>query len=319
MSTLLALDIGGTKTTAALVERTADAARVLAEHTVATPAQEGASAVIAAADGALGTVRAAAASRAPGDAAPSAPMALGIASAGVIAPGSGEVTHATDAIRGWAGTGLGAELGARQDLPVAVLNDVQAHALGEAVHGVGRGHESLLLVAVGTGIGAGMVSGGTVHVGTRGAAGHLGHLPVPEADGVACPCGRSGHLEGLASGPGILALATRLGAAREITADGRALAAAARAGDAIAQEAYRLAGWATGRVIGGVLNLLDADVVALTGGVLGASETWQHELERGIVHEAMDVVAATPILPAAAGVHAALLGAAEHAWRKLCA
>ncbi|MCT1435879.1 ROK family protein [Brachybacterium paraconglomeratum] len=314
MTTLLALDIGGTKTTAALVGHDGEAAAVLAARTVPTPAQDGPDAVLDAADAALRTVREDGAA----GSAPAPPHALGIASAGVVAPGTGRITHATDAIRGWAGTELGAALAARQGLPTAVLNDVQAHGLGEAHHGVGRGRRSLLLVAVGTGIGAGLVTDGQVLTGGQGAAGHLGHLPVAAADGVPCPCGRTGHLEGLASGPGILALARRLGAPERITRSGQELAAAARAGQEQALAAYRIAGGATGAVIGGALNLLDVEVIALTGGVVGASREWEEALRAAVREQTMDVVATTEILPARAGVHAALLGAAEHARRTLC-
>lgn len=305
---VLALDIGGTKTSAALV-RDGAAGEVL---TVPTPAQEGPAAILAAA---LDLAEAAS-----GDA---SPLAVGIASAGVVDTARGRITHATDALRGWAGTEVAAAVSSRLGLPVAVLNDVHAHGLGEALHGAGRDASSMLLLAVGTGIGGCQVIGGEVVTGARGAAGHLGHLPVPEAEGIPCPCGRSGHLEGLASGPGILALARRLGAAGSDgtpVADGRALAALAVADpEGPEARAYTIAGRATGRVLGGALNLLDTDLVVLTGGVSAAhgmsgdGEPWRRALDAGLAKEAMDVVAATPIVPARAGQHAALLGAAAHA------
>src|SRR5699024_2199784 len=111
------------------------------------------------------------------------------------------------------------------------------------------------------------------------------------------PCGRSGHLEGLASGPAIVRLAARLGARDQhgrTPADGHALACAAAAGEDAAAEAYRIAGFATGRVVGGVLNVLDAEVVALTGGVSEAESPWRTALDAGLAHDAMDVVAETP-------------------------
>ena len=168
-------------------------------------------------------------------------------------------------------------------------------------------------MAVGTGIGGCQIQDGRAVLGAHGAAGHVGHVPVPEAEGVPCPCGRTGHLEGLASGPGIVRLAARLGA--EPTArDGRELAAAAARGEPAALEAYRLAGRATGRVLGALLNVLDPDAVALTGGVADADvPVWHEALHAGIAVEAMDVVAATPVLAASAGSHAALLGAAVRA------
>lgn len=313
----LAVDIGGTKTAAALVAVGADDARVLAVRTAPTPAWEGSDAVLTGALDLADCVRAEAADTSLGEGAAGGHIeALGIASAGVVDTVRGAITHATDALPGWAGTDIAGPARERFGVPVSVLNDVHGHGVGEARFGVGRGRSSLLLAAIGTGIGGCHLVDGAPVTGAHGAAGHIGHVTVPEADGIACTCGRTGHLEGLASGPGILALAARLGAVGEDGAPvsrGADLAArAARAPGSPAAEAYRLAGRATGRMLGGLLNVLDVDAVALTGGVAAVGEPWTSALAEGIAAEAMDVVAATPLLPAAAGTHAALLGAA--AW-----
>ncbi|MGO1259728.1 MAG: ROK family protein, partial [Brachybacterium sp.] len=262
---VLALDLGGTKIRAALVHGAGadDAQRGIAPRLervaeVPTPATAGPAAILGAAADLADQVRSG-----------SRVQAVGLSSAGVIDSGRGRVSHATASLTGWAGTDLLTPLADRFGVPVSALNDVHAHGLGEARFGTGRDRDSLLLIAVGTGIGGCHVLGGRGVLGAHGAAGHVGHVPVPEAAGVPCPCGRVGHLEGLASGPGILQLATRLGADSSLS-DGRALAAAAIAGDATALEAYRVAGIATGRVIGALLNVLDPEVVALTGGVHGA-------------------------------------------------
>ncbi|MDN5688833.1 MAG: ROK family protein [Brachybacterium sp.] len=306
---VLALDLGGTKIRAALVTgagidggtRVSSTPRVERVATVATPAAEGAAAILDAALELAEQVRGGAVIR-----------AVGISSAGVIDTARGAVTHATDALIGWAGTAIAPVVLERFAVPVSVLNDVHAHGLGEARFGVGHGRASLLLVAVGTGIGGCQVLDGSPVLGSRGAAGHIGHLAAPGAEGVPCPCGRTGHLEGLASGPGIVRLARRLGADPAL-ADGHALARAARDGDRTACEAYRIAGVATGRTVGGLLNVLDAEVVALTGGVSEAESLWRDAVSEGIAHDAMDVVADTPVLAARAGNHAALLGAAARA------
>lgn len=315
MTAVLAVDIGGTKITAARVELAEGQSRpqVLASRTVATPAREGAPAVLRAAADALQRVEADARDTGAGPAA-----GIGVATAGVVDVHRGRITHATDAITGWAGADVRAACTGITPGPVAVLNDVHAHALGEATFGCGRSTGGTLLqVAVGTGIGGAAVIGGKVLTGAHGAAGHLGHMAVAEAEGVPCPCGRTGHLEGLASGPGILALAQRRGAAARAVEDGRALAAAARAGDAAALEAYRIAGTATGRVIGSVLNLLDVPLVALSGGVARACPAWAEALRAAALAEEMDVLAGTPIVAAELGDDAALLGAAESVRRML--
>ncbi|MGD7733531.1 ROK family protein [Propionibacteriaceae bacterium G57] len=314
MTHVLALDLGGTKTTAALVRLGGvggvsgedDArAEVLDGVSAPTPAMQGAAAIVANAV----AVMAAVAARG-GAAGLDAPVAVGLASAGVIDPVDGRVTHATDSLRGWAGTDLVGPFRQHFGLPVAALNDVHAHGLGEAVFGAGRGHASVLLVAVGTGIGGCHVLEGAPVIGAHFAAGHLGHLASPEAGDLLCSCGRRGHLEGLASGPGIHAQFVARGGA---AADTREVSSMAAGGDAVAAAVVREAGFATGRVIGGLLNTIDPDVVVLTGGVSEIGPLWSDAVADGVRHDAMDAVATTPVVPAAAGVEAALLGAAHWA------
>ena len=301
---VLALDLGGTKIRGALVHGAGGTAarpnlEGLAE--APTPAAHGPEAILGAVAALAERIRAG-----------TRVSAVGLSSAGVIDSARGRVTHVTSSLAGWAGTDVRTPLAEHFGEPVSVLGDVHAHGIGEARFGIGRRHASLLLVAVGPGIGGCPVLEGRAVLGAHGAGGHVGHVPVPEAEGVPCPCGRTGHLEGLASGPGIVQLARRLGADASVQ-EGRALAAAAAAGAGPAREAYRIAGLATGRMIGGLLNVLDPAAVALAGGVSDVGGSWREALDRGIAHETMDVVSRGPGLPAAAGCHAALLGAAARA------
>ena len=80
---------------------------------------------------------------------------------------------------------------------------MQAHALGEAHWGVGKGKFSVLCLGIGTGIGGAYVENGRVMQGFHGAAGHMGHIECSAAAGIPCACGRSGHLESVASGTSI--------------------------------------------------------------------------------------------------------------------
>lgn len=276
---VLTIDIGGTKIAAAVV--TADG-RVGVRHIEPTPADEGADAVVAAA---LAAARRAMEGYAV--------ELAGVSSAGVVDSGTGVVTHATGLIAGWAGTALAERLSRDLGLPVRVLNDVHAHALGEARHGAGRGHDSMLLVAIGTGIGGAHVVEGNVVTGSRGAAGHVGHVAVAAAAGMACSCGRTGHLEAIASGSALRRLAGEPGRSEE--------------GD------LRLAGSVTGEAIGSLLNVLDPAVVVLSGGVSGAGTHWLEAVQAGVRETAMDVVADTPVVLAEQGDAAVHLGAAAFA------
>jgi len=135
---------------------------------------------------------------------------IGVGAAGVIDPVAGTVVSATESLTGWAGTRLVDELEARTRLRVRAVNDVHAHALGEAAAGASHGTDSSLLVAAGTGIGGGIIWDGRLLTGRNSAAGHIGHLPSPAAADLPCPCGGTGHVEAIASGPAILDTYRRL-------------------------------------------------------------------------------------------------------------
>ncbi|MFR3092673.1 MAG: ROK family protein [Eggerthella lenta] len=115
-------------------------------------------------------------------------------------------------------------LSASLGLPVAVLNDVKAHALGEARWGAARGAQTCFVIAAGTGLGGGIVANGRVLLGAHGFAGELGRTPCPDALGTPRACGTASELESIAAGSGI--------EARYVAAGGERLA-----GDEIARRA----------------------------------------------------------------------------------
>ncbi|MDO3702781.1 ROK family protein [Micromonospora sp. C28SCA-DRY-2] len=293
-----ALDIGGTKTTAALVTGRGE---LLDRATATTPGRAGAAAVLDTAAGLVEQLR--------GRAAGTPVRALGVGSAGVIDHRSGRVRSATDVLTGWAGTDLRGTLRRRLGLPVTVINDVHAHALGEARHGIAAGRETVLYLAVGTGVGASFVVGGTVLAGAHSAAGHAGHQPSPYAGSLRCTCGGQGHLEAIAAGPGLAAeYARRTG---RPVADLRSVAARAEAGDEAAREVVALGGTAVGSALGGLVNLLDPDAVVVGGGVTGLGAPWWQALREAVRRETLPSLADVPVLASALGADAPLLGAAS--------
>jgi glucokinase len=120
------------------------------------------------------------------------PRQAGVASAGQIERNTGTVTYATFHLPGWIGFPLGARLAEGLQLPVAVDNDVNCHALAEAHCGAGRPYRHFLLAAVGTGVGGGVVIDGKLYRGRLGGAGEIGQLCVERHDGLPC----SGELRG---------------------------------------------------------------------------------------------------------------------------
>jgi len=295
-----AVDIGGTKTAAALVGRQGE---VVARAAAATPGADGAAAVLRTASELV--------LRLTADA-PCPVRALGVGSAGVVDAGTGQVLGATAVLAGWAGTDLRGELSRATGLRTAVVNDVHAHALGEARHGAGAGCRTVLFLAVGTGIGGSFVMDGKVLAGAHSAAGHAGHVPSPAAAGRLCSCGGRGHLEAFAAGPALAAeYARRSGrAARDL----RAVAALAGDGDASARAVLADGGAAVGTALGGLVNVLDPHVVLVGGGVSGLGEVWWQPLRAAVRRETLPLLVDVPVLPAVLGHDAALVGAADIAW-----
>lgn len=194
----------------------------------------------------------------------------------------------------------------RLGLPVIVDNDANAAALAEHRHGAARGFGHAVLIALGTGIGGGLVLDGQVYRGARGFAGELGHLVV-DHDGAECPgaCPGRGCLEVVASGRAIgrageaaarsapdSALAARLGSGMPLT--GGLVTELAHSGDAAARAALAEVGRALGAGLCGIVNALDPEVVVVGGGAVAAGDL--------LLDPAREVVAARALPPVAAAV-----------------
>ena len=153
-------------------------------------------------------------------------------------------------------------------VPALVDNDVNVMALGEH-HDFWSDVEDLLFVKVATGIGAGVIVGGRVHRGAQGIAGDIGHIWVPEADGVECRCGSTGCLEAVAAGPAIASKLRGRGANVHSTAD---VTAAVLRGDIDAVREVREAGRIIGRVLTTCVSLINPAVIALGGPIANAGD-----------------------------------------------
>jgi glucokinase len=302
-----ALDIGGTKTSAAVLD---DAGRIAARAVGPTPAGAGADAVL---DGAARLVREVI-GRCDASAA-----ALGVGTAGVVDPGTGAILSSTDAITGWAGTDVAGGLRRRLRLPVAVDNDVHAHLAGELTAGPGAGKGCVVLVAVGTGVGGSIAIDGRIHRGHRHVAGHLGHVPSPSAGDMACSCGGTGHVEAVASGPAMVRAYNARSAhhASGPAADLREVAARAATGaDERATSILADGGTEIGRLVGGLINVLDPDLVIVTGGVSESGPAWWAALLRAAGADLLPPArAAAPpeslVVRSILQADAALIGAAQ--------
>jgi glucokinase len=180
-----------------------------------------------------------------------------------------------------AGVALAELLERRFELPVFVDNDVNALALAEWKFGIARGARSLVLLAPGTGFGAGIVLEGRLVRGVGGFGGELGHTPI-KFDGPRCFCGGRGCGALYASGRGITdtaraRVAGHAQAALLVAAGGDPMNITAplvfevaAAGDPLAQTIVEEAYQALGAVVGMVVNGLNPEIVVITGGVMAS-------------------------------------------------
>ena len=296
MTTVLALDVGGTKMAAGLVD---GGGAVLAHARVETPPGADAEALWLAVVGLLDDLLARTGSSYDG---------VGIGCGGPMVWPQGVVSPLN--IPGWRGFPLLDRVRDRYAAgrPVAIHNDAVALAVAEHRWGAGRGHDNVLGMVVSTGVGGGLVLGGRRIDGATGNAGHIGHVVV-DPDGPACPCGGRGCVEAIARGPALAAYAVSLGWAGEGT--GIAVAAGARAGDTACVEAFARAGRAVGVGIASAAALLDLEVVSLGGGISLAGEPFLGPLRAAFAeHGRLDFVRRCRIVGAETGPLAGLSGAA---------
>jgi predicted NBD/HSP70 family sugar kinase len=168
---------------------------------------------------------------------------------------------------GWDDFDIRAWFASRLSAPVFIDNDVTVMARGEHRRGGAQDEQDVVFVKAGTGIGAGLILGGTVYRGDRGAAGDLGHVRIQAADGVLCRCGNDGCLEAVAGGP---ALAARLSASGLPAASTRDVARLVAQGVPEAIQATREAGRHIGEALATVVNLVNPQVIVI-GGDLAAT------------------------------------------------
>lgn len=247
MPIALALDLGGTKIAAACVS---DTGVVTGRRETATP-PEGGEAVVAAICELVEQLS------------PKNACALGVCIPGLVHP-DGSVWAPN--IKGWARMQLAARLLREFQLPVAIGSDREAFVTGEAWRGAARGCRDVVFLAIGTGIGAGIISGGHLVRGCGGVAGALGWMAVESRipRGFETSYREVGCLESHLAGPGIARAASR--AFGEATST-RELLARARKGDATALEVFAQAGHYLGLVMANLVSTLNPERIILGGGM----------------------------------------------------
>jgi len=187
-------------------------------------------------------------------------------------------------------------------LPVLIDNDATLAALGEQKFGVAKGIHNMVMMTIGTGIGGGIIIKGEIYRGTTGGAGEIGHMVI-DVNGPEDDCGARGCLEALASGDAIGEMAGGI--------SGEQVAQSAGKGDQNALRVLKRAGKSLGTGLANLVNIFDPEMIILGGGVMIDDKI--------IIEEAKRVVAETALKPnrdtvriviSELGEDAGLLGAA---------
>jgi glucokinase len=291
---VLALDIGGTKIAAGLVD---SSGKLVEKATLPTPHGD-AEAVWGAVDQLVKRMTSSVAVR-----------AVGISSAGPVHIHQGTVSPIN--IGGWRDFPIVARVAALlPGVAVRLGGDGLCMTLGEHRYGAGRGAHFLLGMVVSTGVGGGLVLDGAPYDGATGNAGHVGHVVV-ELDGEPCTCGGHGCVETVAAGPWMVRWARAHGWTAGPGADAKELGDAANAGDDIAIAAFRRSATAVAAMIASVAAVCDLQLAVIGGGVSKAGPLLFDPLRKALDRYAgLDFIRGVWVEPAQLGGDAGLIGAA---------
>jgi glucokinase len=255
--------------------------------------------------------------------------AVGIGAAGFVDADRATVLFAANLA--WRDTPIHAELSARINVPVVIENDANAAAWAEYQFGAGEHNDDLVVLTIGTGIGAGLIFGGSLYRGRFGIAGEPGHMRVVPG-GRLCGCGNRGCLEQYCSGTALVRGAREVAQERSSDAarllelahgdvagiDGPVVTKAAQEGDPAAVDCFDEIGRWLGQGLADLAAMLDPGRFVIGGGVgdagdlllTSARDTYSAVLTGRGHRPLADVVSAT------LGAQAGLIGAADLARRR---
>ena len=317
----IGIDFGGTKLLTAVVET--ESGRVVSEVKKRTRATDGPDVLI---DRLAESIEQATAEAKLGKKAKIAGIGIGIA--GQVDAKRGMLLGTPNLSQSTVNLPIGRLLSERFEVPVALRNDVQIAAQGEARFGAGANSDDFICVFVGTGVGGSIVHDGVPLIGATGTAGEIGHLVI-DANGRLCGCGGRGHLEAYASRTAITkaiigdlkrgrpsVLSELIGDPDEDAPGGLAirsgvLAKAVKQGDELATETIMQAGTYLGLGLASVINLVNPKRIVLGGGVIEAVDLLFSVAANHARREALPTPAAeVEIVRAKLGDYAGVIGAA---------
>lgn len=223
---------------------------------------------------------------------------------GLPAPVSDDLVRSSAILPGWVGVNARRVASDHFGLPVLIENDANLGVIAEHRAGAARGSRSAFYVKVSSGVGGGLIIDDRLFRGAGGTAGEIGHLTLDE-QGPLCRCGSRGCLEAYAATGSALALV-----AGQFPGAGLSeVIAAAEEGNVSARRLFEDAGLHLGWGIAAIVNLLNPAVVVVGGDMAQAGELLLGPARVGLRRHAVADLAATPVVAAALGDRASLLGA----------
>jgi glucokinase len=247
--------------------------------------------------------------------------------AGIAAPGlvrrNGTVWAPN--LPGWERMPLASRLRRSLEIPVMVESDRNAALLGECWRGAARSKSDAIVLIVGTGIGAGIMSGGRVVRGGHELSGCAGWLTVSLDSN--SNSSATGELESLAAGPGIANAArnrlqegetSSLSQFDSSSITAHEVVAAAREGDRMALDIFHHAGRLLGFGVANMVSLFDPEIVIIAGGMAGAADLYLDSLREAMLERAQPLAARqVKLVVSKLGDRANLFGCARLAWQSL--
>ncbi len=211
---------------------------------------------------------------------------------------------------------LKTELEQRLGWPVYLENDANAAVVGEMWQGAARGCRDVVSVTLGTGVGGGVILDGKLWRGSHGSGGEIGHTTVDPFSGLKCKCGNTGCLELFASATAIVRMTQEMWfpetslKSDELTAE--KVYDAGKMGDELALAVFKRFGMYLGIGLANLINLIDPQIIVITGGVLNGWDLFADEMYRQVEERAFRTTAKqVKIAKAECGDNAGLLGAAR--------
>ena len=221
-------------------------------------------------------------------------------------------------LNGWGGDVAGGLSALCGGCPVKAVNDANSAALGEMWQGGAKGHENVVFVTLGTGVGGGVIVGGRLVSGAHGAGGEIGHIKVNDGESKPCGCGKRGCLEQYASATGIMREAKRRLAEDDVSTKLRTFEPltvkdifdCAKTGDEMALSIVDFFAEHLGKALADISCVCDPEVFVIGGGISAAGQIILDKVEAVYRRHAFPASEETEFVLASLGNDAGICGCA---------